>query len=52
MITAILNWIKKSYEHVKNTVSVKGNRNYQDGLWEIPITKTFIQDKNYYSILN
>ena len=31
---------------------LKGNRNYQDGLWDIPITKTSITDDNYYSILD
>ena len=30
----------------------KGNNNYHDGLWYIPITKTSIQHYNYYSILN
>ena len=31
---------------------LKGNRNYQDGLWDMQITKTSIQDNNHYSILN
>ena len=31
---------------------LKGNRNYQDGLWDTPITKTSVKDNNHYSILN
>ena len=31
---------------------LKGNRNCQDGLWDISITKKSIIDDNYYSILS
>lgn len=31
---------------------LKGNRNYQDRWWDIPITKKSITDCNYYSILD
>ena len=28
-------------------VTLEGNRNYSDGLWDMPIYKTDIQDANY-----
>ena len=31
---------------------LKGDRNYQDGLWDMSINKTYIQDNNPYSMLN
>ena len=31
---------------------LKGNSNYQDGLWDMPMTETSIQDNNHYSMLN
>ena len=44
---------KRELKVCKNKQSMlKGNRNYQDGLWDIPITKTSIIDDNYYSILD
>ena len=44
---------KRELKVLKNKqLMLKGNRNYQDGLWDIPITKHSIIDDNYYSILD
>ena len=31
---------------------LKGNRNYQDGLWDTQMTKASILENNYYSIID
>ena len=44
---------KRELKVYKNKqLMLKENRNYQDGLWDIPITKNYIIDDNYYSILD
>ena len=43
---------KELRSHKNNQLMLKGNIIYQDTFYHMSTTKAFIQDNNYYSILN